>query len=224
GEENLLTGAYSRGALGAGLREDLEKVYAYFPRLKERRHSQSGYTSGGEQQMTAIGRALMARPRMILLDEPSMGLAPQLVEEIFEIVQELNRKEGESLLLAEQTTNIALKYAGYGSILADGRVVTDVRPEKINAREALARLPITRKADVACLQKELPPLGGLNATPVEKLAKLFVSPGPIYEPEGRGADWWRTARGLFAGGFRAGERVANTFAYHFTPAGSMLES
>jgi len=104
------------------------------------------------------------------------------------------------------------------------RILKDVRPEKINSREALARLPITRKSDLASLQKELPPLGGLNATPVEKLAKLFVSPGPIYEPEGRGADWWRTARGLFAGGFRAGDRVANTFAYHFTPAGSMLES
>jgi phenylacetate-CoA ligase len=104
------------------------------------------------------------------------------------------------------------------------RILKDVRPEKINSREALARLPVTRKSDLASLQKELPPLGGLNATPVEKLAKLFVSPGPIYEPEGRGADWWRTARGLFAGGFRAGDRVANTFAYHFTPAGSMLES
>ena len=104
------------------------------------------------------------------------------------------------------------------------RILKDVRTEKINSREALARLPVTRKSDLASLQKELPPLGGLNATPVEKLAKLFVSPGPIYEPEGRGADWWRTARGLFAGGFRARDRVANTFAYHFTPAGSMLES
>ena len=104
------------------------------------------------------------------------------------------------------------------------RILKGVRPEKINSREALARLPVTRKSDLASLQKELPPLGGLNATPVEKLAKLFVSPGPIYEPEGRGADWWRTARGLFAGGFRTGDRVANTFAYHFTPAGSMLES
>ena len=104
------------------------------------------------------------------------------------------------------------------------RTLKDVRPEKINSRKALARLPVTRKSDLASLQKELPPLGGLNATPVEKLAKLFVSPGPIYEPEGRGPDWWRTARGLFAGGFRAGDRVANTFAYHFTPAGSMLES
>jgi branched-chain amino acid transport system ATP-binding protein len=128
-EENLLTGAYTRGTLGqmrgSGVREDLEKVYAYFPRLKERRHSQSGYTSGGEQQMTAIGRALMARPSMILLDEPSMGLAPQLVEEIFEIVRELNRKEGVSFLLAEQNTHIALRYADYGYILENGRVVMD---------------------------------------------------------------------------------------------------
>ena len=122
-EENLLTGAYTRGALGSGIKEDLAKVYTYFPRLKERRGSQSGYTSGGEQQMTAIGRALMARPRMILLDEPSMGLAPQLVEEIFEIVKELNRKEQVSFLLAEQNTNIALKYADYGYILENGRVV-----------------------------------------------------------------------------------------------------
>jgi branched-chain amino acid transport system ATP-binding protein len=122
-EENLLTGAYTRGALGTGIKDDLEKVYSYFPRLKERRTSQSGYTSGGEQQMTAIGRALMARPRMILLDEPSMGLAPQLVEEIFEIVRELNRKEGVSFLLAEQNTNIALRYADYGYILESGRVV-----------------------------------------------------------------------------------------------------
>jgi branched-chain amino acid transport system ATP-binding protein len=124
-EENLLTGAYTRGALGSGVAEDLEKVYSYFPRLKERRNSQSGYTSGGEQQMTAIGRALMARPRMILLDEPSMGLAPQLVEEIFEIVKELNRKERVSILLAEQNTNIALRYADYGYILENGRVVMD---------------------------------------------------------------------------------------------------
>ena len=122
-EENLLCGAYTRG--GAGVKEELEKVYSYFPRLKERPHSQSGYTSGGEQQMTAIGRALMARPSMILLDEPSMGLAPQLVAEIFEIVKELNRKERVSFLLAEQNTNIALRYAGYGYILENGRVVMD---------------------------------------------------------------------------------------------------
>jgi branched-chain amino acid transport system ATP-binding protein len=124
-EENLLTGGYTRGYIGSGLKEDLEKVYSYFPRLKERRHSQSGYTSGGEQQMTAIGRALMARPQLMLLDEPSMGLAPQLVEEIFEIVKELNRKERVSILLAEQNTNIALRYADYGYILENGRVVMD---------------------------------------------------------------------------------------------------
>ena len=122
-EENLLTGAYTRG--GANLDADLEKVYRYFPRLKERRKAQSGYTSGGEQQMTAIGRALMARPKMILLDEPSMGLAPQLVNEIFEIVRELNRKERVSFLLAEQNTNMALKYADYGYVLENGRVVMD---------------------------------------------------------------------------------------------------
>jgi branched-chain amino acid transport system ATP-binding protein len=122
-EENLLTGAYARG--GAQMKEDLERVYGYFPRLKERRHSQAGYTSGGEQQMTAIGRALMARPKMILLDEPSMGLAPQLVEEIFQIVKELNAKEKVSFLLAEQNTNIALRFADYGYILENGRVVMD---------------------------------------------------------------------------------------------------
>jgi len=104
------------------------------------------------------------------------------------------------------------------------RILKDARPQSISSRKALATLPVTRKSDLASLQKELPPLGGLNATPVEKLAKLFVSPGPVYDPEGRGANWWRSARGLFAGGFRAGDRVLNTFAYHFTPAGSMLES
>jgi branched-chain amino acid transport system ATP-binding protein len=124
-EENLLTGAYIRNLARAEQKRELELVYEYFPRLRERRGSQSGYTSGGEQQMTAIGRALMARPRMILLDEPSMGLAPQLVEEIFQIVQELNRKEGVSFLLAEQNTNIALRYADYGYILENGRVVMD---------------------------------------------------------------------------------------------------
>ncbi|HJX22727.1 MAG TPA: ABC transporter ATP-binding protein, partial [Steroidobacteraceae bacterium] len=134
-EENLLTGAYTRGALGTGLREDLEKVYAYFPRLKERRHSQSGYTSGGEQQMTAIGRALMARPTMILLDEPSMGLAPQLVEEIFEIVGDLNAKEGVSFLLAEQNTRMALKYARYGYVLENGRVVLDGEAKALSENE-----------------------------------------------------------------------------------------
>ncbi|RMD63137.1 MAG: ABC transporter ATP-binding protein [Alphaproteobacteria bacterium] len=123
-EENLLTGAYTRRG-GAEVRRDLEMVYAYFPRLKERRTSLAGYTSGGEQQMCAIGRALMSRPRMMLLDEPSMGLAPQLVEEIFEIVHRLNQDEGVSILLAEQNTNVALRYATYGYILENGRVVMD---------------------------------------------------------------------------------------------------
>ena len=124
-EENLLTGAYSRKASRADIAADIEKVYAYFPRLKARRQSMSGFTSGGEQQMTAVGRALMARPEMILLDEPSMGLAPQIVEEIFEIVKDLNRKERVSFLLAEQNTNMALRYADYGYILESGRIVMD---------------------------------------------------------------------------------------------------
>jgi phenylacetate-CoA ligase len=104
------------------------------------------------------------------------------------------------------------------------RILADVNPSTVKSRAALAEVPITRKSDLPTLQKEMPPLGGLNATPVEKLGKLFVSPGPVYDPEGRGKNWWRTARGLFAGGFRAGDRVLNSFAYHFTPAGSMLES
>jgi branched-chain amino acid transport system ATP-binding protein len=124
-EENLLTGAFTRSVSRVQLRDDLERVYRYFPRLKQRRSSLSGYTSGGEQQMTAVGRALMARPSMILLDEPSMGLAPQIVEEIFEIVRELNEKERVSILLAEQNTMVALRYAHYGYILETGRVVMD---------------------------------------------------------------------------------------------------
>ncbi len=124
-EENLLTGAYTRSSGRKVIRQDLEKVYSYFPRLKDRKGSQAGYTSGGEQQMTAIGRALMANPSMILLDEPSMGLAPQLVDEIFEIVKSLNQNEGVSFLLAEQNTNVALRYADYGYILENGRIVMD---------------------------------------------------------------------------------------------------
>jgi len=124
-EENLLTGAFTRKDGAAAVRADLEMVYNYFPRLRERKSSQAGYTSGGEQQMCAIGRALMSKPSMILLDEPSMGLAPQLVEEIFEIVRQLNQDTGVSFLLAEQNTNIALRYATYGYILESGRVVLD---------------------------------------------------------------------------------------------------
>ena len=124
-EENLLTGAYTRTAGAAAVRRDLEMVYEYFPRLKERRKSQAGYTSGGEQQMCAMGRALMSRPETILLDEPSMGLAPQLVEQIFQIVKAVNEGEGVTFLLAEQNTNVALRYAHYGYILENGRVVMD---------------------------------------------------------------------------------------------------
>jgi branched-chain amino acid transport system ATP-binding protein len=124
-EENLLTGAFTRKDGRAAIHRDLEMVYGYFKRLRERKNSMAGYTSGGEQQMCAIGRALMSRPKMILLDEPSMGLAPQIVEEIFEIVNDLNVKENVSFLLAEQNTNMALKYARYGYILENGRVVMD---------------------------------------------------------------------------------------------------
>jgi branched-chain amino acid transport system ATP-binding protein len=124
-EENLLTGAFTRRAGHAAVRRDIDLVYSYFPRLKERRGAIAGYISGGEQQMCAIGRALMSRPQMILLDEPSMGLAPQLVEEIFAIVGNLNAKEGVSFLLAEQNTHMALKYARYGYVLENGRVVLD---------------------------------------------------------------------------------------------------
>ena len=124
-EENLLTGAFTRRDGKAAIRADIDLVYSYFPKLKERRSAQAGYTSGGEQQMCAVGRALMSRPKMILLDEPSMGLAPQIVAEIFDIVKNLNEKEGVSFLLAEQNTNMALKYARYGYILENGRVVMD---------------------------------------------------------------------------------------------------
>jgi len=134
-EENLLTGAYTRSASRADIKRDLDMVYTYFPRLKQRRTSQAGYTSGGEQQMTAVGRALMARPKMILLDEPSMGLAPQVVEEIFEIVRDLNQKEKVSFLLAEQNTMVALRFADYGYILENGRVVMDGSAKELSTNE-----------------------------------------------------------------------------------------
>jgi branched-chain amino acid transport system ATP-binding protein len=134
-DENLLTGAFTRRDGKAAVAADLELVYNYFPRLRERRESTAGYTSGGEQQMCALGRALMSRPKMILLDEPSMGLAPQIVEEIFEIVKSLNEKEGVSFLLAEQNTNMALKYARYGYILENGRVVMDGEAKSLRENE-----------------------------------------------------------------------------------------
>ncbi|HMJ98253.1 MAG TPA: ABC transporter ATP-binding protein [Reyranella sp.] len=134
-EENLLTGAFTRPDGSAAIRRDLDLVYSYFPRLKERRGSTAGYISGGEQQMCAIGRALMSRPKMILLDEPSTGLAPQLVEEIFEIVGDLNAREGVSFLLAEQNTRMALRYARHGYVLENGRVVLDGEAEALSANE-----------------------------------------------------------------------------------------
>lgn len=134
-EENLLTGAYTRSLSRGELKEALDKVYHYFPRLKTRRSSQAGYTSGGEQQMCAIGRALMAKPSMILLDEPSMGIAPQIVEEIFGIVKDLNHKENVSFLLAEQNTNVALRYADFGYILENGRVVMEGQAQDLASNE-----------------------------------------------------------------------------------------
>ena len=134
-EENLLTGAFTRKDSKAAIRRDLDLVYSYFPKLAERRDAIAGYTSGGEQQMCVVGRALMARPKLILLDEPSMGLAPQIVEEIFEIVKNLNEKEAVSFLLAEQNTNMALKYARYGYILENGRVVMDGEAKALRENE-----------------------------------------------------------------------------------------
>ena len=142
-------------------------------------------------------------------------------KEHFDRLETRPAKKREAALLAELPRLVAharRRAPGFATTLAE------VNPAKVKTRKDLAALPVTRKSDLATLQKTLPPLGGLNATPVEKLAKIFISPGPIYDAEGRGKDWWRTARGLFAGGFRAGDRVINTFAYHFTPAGSMLES
>ena len=134
-EENLLTGAFTRRDGKAAIQRDLDLVYSYFPKLKERKESLAGYTSGGEQQMCAVGRALMSRPKMILLDEPSMGLAPQIVEEIFEIVKDLNEKEGVSFLLAEQNAFMALKLARYGYILENGRVVMDGDAKSLSENE-----------------------------------------------------------------------------------------
>jgi branched-chain amino acid transport system ATP-binding protein len=134
-EENLLTGAFTRRDGRGAISRDLDMVYNYFPRLKERRKAQAGYTSGGEQQMCAIGRALLSKPHMILLDEPSMGLAPQLVEEIYEIVSQLNAQERVSFLLAEQNTNIALRHARYGYILENGRVVLDGAAQQLRENQ-----------------------------------------------------------------------------------------
>ncbi len=134
-EENLMTGAFTRRDGNKAIKADLERVYNYFPRLRQRRGAMAGYTSGGEQQMCAIGRAMMSRPKMILLDEPSMGLAPQIVQEIFEIVKDLNEREGVSFLIAEQNTNMALKYATYGYIMETGRIVMDGEASALRENE-----------------------------------------------------------------------------------------
>ena len=134
-EENLLTGAFTRKDGNRAIKADMERVYEYFPRLRQRKAAIAGYTSGGEQQMCAVGRAMMSKPKMILLDEPSMGLAPQIVEEIFEIVKDLNRREGVSFLIAEQNTNMALKYATYGYIMETGRIVMDGEASALRENE-----------------------------------------------------------------------------------------
>jgi len=134
-EENLMTGAYTRRDGRAAVKADLERIYGLFPRLKQRRTSQAGYTSGGEQQMCAIGRAMMSKPRLVLLDEPSMGLAPQVMDEIFEIVRMLNQEDGVSFLLAEQNTSLALRYASHGYILESGRVVMDGAADALLAND-----------------------------------------------------------------------------------------
>ena len=132
--ENLLAGAHTRrdrGRVGA----DLERVYEYFPRLGERRRQQAGYLSGGEQQMLALGRALMARPRLMLLDEPSLGLAPILVREIFEIIRRINKEEGTTILLVEQNARIALSIADYGYVMEGGRVVLEGTAAELSDNE-----------------------------------------------------------------------------------------
>ncbi len=146
-EENLMTGAYTRRDSKAAIRTDLDLVYSYFPNLMERRSLQSGYISGGEQQMLAIGRALMSKPRLMLLDEPSMGLAPQLVEQIFETVRRLNENEGVTILLAEQNTNIALRFATHGYVLESGRIVLDGAAEASPADVIVARGDLLECAD-----------------------------------------------------------------------------
>jgi len=139
-EENIIAGAYSRKLSRGDLNQELEKIYSYFKRLKERRKSQAGFTSGGEQQMVAVARAMMTKPKMLLLDEPSMGLAPQLVAEIFNIVKMLNEKEGVSILLAEQNTNIALKNSDYGYIIETGNFMLEVQAKSLLGNDKVKEL------------------------------------------------------------------------------------
>ncbi len=139
-EENIISGAYSRKLSKSQIKDELEKIYGYFNRLRDRRKSQAGFTSGGEQQMIAVARAMMAKPKMLLLDEPSMGLAPQLVAEIFNIVRELNQKEGVSILLAEQNTNVALRNADYGYIIETGHVMLHGTADELLNNEKVKEL------------------------------------------------------------------------------------
>jgi len=139
-EENIIAGAYSRNLSKSDIKNELEKIYSYFNRLRDRRKSQAGFTSGGEQQMVAVARAMMAKPKMLMLDEPSMGLAPQLVAEIFNIVRELNQKEGVSILLAEQNTNVALRNANYGYIIETGHVMLHGTAESLLKNDKVKEL------------------------------------------------------------------------------------
>ena len=184
-EENLLTGAFTRRDGKAAIRRDIDLVYSYFPKLAERRDSLAGYTSGGEQQMCAVGRALMSRPKMILLDEPSMGLAPQIVEEIFEIVKDLNEREGVSFLLAEQNTHMALRFARYGYILENGRVVMDGDAKSLAENEDVKEfyLGISEgKPQIVPRRQALPPAqaGWLarDATPMRRPLRRSGNPPP----------------------------------------------
>ncbi|MEF1214822.1 ATP-binding cassette domain-containing protein, partial [Vibrio alginolyticus] len=202
----------------------------------------AGYLSGGEQQMLAIGRALMARPKMILLDEPSMGLSPLLVKEVFNIINKINKEQGITMLLVEQNANFALQAADYGYIMESGKIVLDgskhellnnedvkefylaeLEPTLANNREGLAQFPITRKFNVPNQQQLKPPFGGLNSVAIGQMARVFQSPGPLYEAQTDEADFWRMGRAFHAAGFCAGDLVHNTLSYHFSPGGFIMD-
>ncbi len=192
-EENLMTGAFTRRDGRAAIARDLEAIYAYFPRLKQRRGSQAGYTSGGEQQMCAIGRAMMSKPELILLDEPSMGLAPQVVEEIFEIVRDLNEREKVSFLLAEQNTNIALRYAGFGYILENGRVVLDGEASALRGNEDVREFYLGVGGAIAAPSATSRATGAANAGwrdgfefPLPRIARTRRCKRPCGEDRGEG--------------------------------------
>jgi branched-chain amino acid transport system ATP-binding protein len=169
-EDNLLSGAFARGRPSRReVRGDLERVYERFPRLRAKRKLAAGYASGGEQQMIALGRALMGRPRLILLDEPSMGLAPQVVAEIFEIIAELNG-EGVSLLLAEQNAVMALRYAAYGYILETGRVASEGSADDLRARDDIQQFYLGVGAEGRTrFRASKPPIAAVEQKPVPQI-------------------------------------------------------